>query len=267
MPNAAVGTPLVCCLRSNYILVSELLERICLVEIILTFARFLLLNFIFALCLNAHTAAAFTLNGEVYSESTYVPQYGILTESQIRLIPFKTQNLTTFVGVASQIQNKTKTSQDDLYEENLIMATVGVRYSLHPMISLLAEFRTEDRTRFGILAGNIWLYDVATQRVFTEFYGESLILPSYHNDPVSTLWVKQGLRYEPSEKLYLDPFVEGYTRNSPTPDLGRDTNQLRVGLRTLKVIDSWMVSLLVYQSFVQDETPHEEALFVFGGSF
>ena len=237
-----------------------------MVENILTFARLSILGFL-AFGLNIGHAFAFSIGGEIYSESTYVPQYGILTESQLRLIPFKKESLTTFVGVATQIQNKTKSSQDDLYEKNLVMATAGVRYSLHPMISLLAEYRTEDRSRFGILAGNIWQYDVLTRRVFTEFYGESLIFPSFHNDPVSTLWVKQGLRYEPSQQFYLDPFIEGYVRNSPTPDLGRDTNQLRVGLRALKVIDTWMVSLLVYQSFVQDETPHEEALFVFGGSF
>lgn len=207
------------------------------------------------------------IHGEVYSESTYVPQYGVLTDTQIRLIPFKTEKLTTFVGVATQLQNKTRSSQESLYEKNLVMATAGLRYSLIPMVSLLAELRTEDRTRLGVIAGNMWQYDVWTQKMFTEFYAESLILPDFHNDPISTVWVKQGLRFELAEQFYLDPFLEAYGRRSPTPDLGRDTDQFRVGVRGLKMINTWSVGLLVYYAFPKEESNHEEALFVVGGSF
>lgn len=210
---------------------------------------------------------AFTVNGEVYSESTYVPEYGVLTESQLRLIPYKNDRLTTYVGAAGQLQTKTQDSQSKLYDKSLVMAIVGGRYRITDMLSVLAEYRSEERSRFGIFAGHMWQYNVFQQPVFTEFYGESMILPSFHNDPISTLWVKQGVRYSLAENVLLDPFIEAYLRRSPTPDLGRDTEQLRAGVRAIYLVKTWSFSLLAYQSFPKDEKPHEEVLFVFGGSF
>ncbi len=210
---------------------------------------------------------ALAVGGEVYSESTYVPQYGILTESQVRLVPFKTDRLTTYIGAAGQLQSKTQPNQENLYDKSLVMAMTGARYKILDLLSALAEFRSEERTRFGVFSGSIWSYQFLQQTVFTEYYGESMILPSFHNDPISTLWIKQGLRYLVGQNLLFDPFVEAYLRRSPTPDLGRDTEQLRVGLRTIYLVKDWSFSLLIYQSFPKNETPHEEALFVFGGSF
>lgn len=207
------------------------------------------------------------LSTEVYSESTYVPEYGILSDSQVRLVPLKIESLTGYVGFALQRQDKTRSSQTKLYSEDIVMASAGLRVSLNKYISALAEFRTEDRSRLGLIAGQIWEYSFGKNLVFTEFYGESLILPSFHKDPISTLWIKQGLRYRLTASFILDPFFEIYLRQSPSPELGRDTEQLRAGLRSLYVQNNWSAALLIYQSFPKDERPHEEALLTFGGSF
>ncbi len=207
------------------------------------------------------------LSTEVYSESTYVPQYGILSDTQVRLAPLKTQKITGYIGFALQRQDKTTSSQTKLYSEDLVMASAGLRLSLNSYFSALAEFRTKERSRLGLIAGKIWEYSVRETLLFTEFYGESLILPSFHKNPISTLWLKQGLRYRLGNSLVLDPFVEIYFRQSPSRELGRDTEQARAGLRSLYVQNNWSASLLLYQSFPKNERPHEEALLTFGGTF
>lgn len=207
------------------------------------------------------------LSTEVYSESTYVPEYGVLSDTQVRIAPFHTESVTGYVGFALQRQDKTRSSQTQLYSEDIIMASAGLRIALTPYLSALAEFRTEDRSRLGLIAGNIWEYEISKTLLFSEFYGESLVLPSFHKDPISTLWMKQGLRYRLNKKFILDPFVEVYLRQSPSPELGRDTEQVRGGLRSLYLQDAWSAALLIYQSFPKNERPHEEALLVFGGRF
>lgn len=207
------------------------------------------------------------LTTEFYSESTYVPQYGILSDTQVRLAPYKSESLISYVGFALQRQDKTRPSQTQLYSEDILMASAGLRVSLNKYFSALAEFRTEDRSRLGLLAGQIWEYFFHDRTFFTDFYGESLVLPSFHNDPVTTLWIKQGLRFRISSLWILDPFVEVYFRQSPDPELGRDTEQLRAGLRGFYIQDKWNASLLIYQSFPKDERPHEEVLLTLGGAF
>lgn len=224
--------------------------------------------YVFYICtLSAASSLAYTVQGEIYSESTYVPQYGLLTESHVRIIPKVFGPFIPYLGAATQIQNKTRDSQDRLYAKNYVMAVAGFRYHLLPQIALLAEARTEERGRYGVFAGHLWEYQVQSQNIITDVYAESIVYPSFHNDPVSTLWVKQGLRFRPATHWILDPFIEGYIRKSPTADLGRDTEQLRAGLRTYYIVNAWTFGLLAYQSFPKDEASHEEALIVIGGRF
>lgn len=220
----------------------------------------LLYLYVFSLCtFLAASSLASTVQGEFYSESTYVPRYGVLTESHLRLTPKKIGGFIPYLGVATQIQNKLNDSQERLYQKNYVMGVAGFRYHLLPQIAILAEARTEERSRYGAFAGNIWEYQVKTQSFITDVYAESVVYPSFHSDPVSTLWIKQGLRFRPAAHWVLDPFFEGYVRKSPAPDLGRDTEQWRMGLRTLYIVDTWTLGLLVYTN--------EEALLVIGGRF
>ncbi len=103
--------------------------------------------------------------------------------------------------------------------------------------------------------------------MFSEYYAESFVFPSFHKDPVTAAWLKQGLRFRLSEHFLLDPYLELYLRRSPDPDLGRDTEQARVGLRGIYLLPDFNIQALFYQSFENDRNSHEEALLVFGGSF
>lgn len=207
------------------------------------------------------------IGGELYSESNYVPQYGTLTESQIRWTFRQQTKVIPYIGAATQVQNKTSDSQEDLYEKNGVMAVAGVRAQITPLLSTLAEYRTEERSRLGLYSGNLWQYHFSSQLMFTEYYAESFILPHFDWDPISTVWIKQGLRFSPVTHFFVDPFLEGYIRNSPTPELGRTTQQFRTGVRALYQFKLWSISLLAFESFPNGEKPHEEALLVLGGSF
>lgn len=230
----------------------------------LNFICFLIVN-VFVLLVGITSARA--AMGELYSESTHVPQYGILTETQIRLPVLQSKNAVLFAGAALQRQDSTSSDQAALYEKNRVMAVLGGRWTIWKSLNLLAELRTEERSRGGLFLGDIFEYDLKAVPVFSEFYAESFVLPSFHNDPVTAAWFKQGLRFRLSGNFILDPYFEFYVRRSPDADLGRDTEQARVGLRGICLFGSWNAQILIYESFVKDESSHNEALFVIGGSF
>lgn len=204
--------------------------------------------------------------GEIYSASSYVPKYGVLTDTQLRFVLTSNEHFNLYFGAALQRQDKTEEAQSPLYEKNLYMLTTGLRVPLWKSITFLGELRTENRSHYGITGGDLWSYQVAEQEVFTEAYGESLAYPYFHASPVTTVWIKEGLRYHVGPFL-MDPYAELFATRSPDPNLGRDTEQIRLGLRTIKLLESTSLSLLIYQSFDRNEGNHAEALFVFGGSF
>lgn len=205
--------------------------------------------------------------GEVYSETTYVPEYGFLSDNYLRFFVYEANPVKFYLGLSTQSQGKTKSSQTSLYEKNRVMPLVGLRSHIWKDISGLIEFRTEERSRAGIYAGNIWEYSVKSANVFSEYYVEGMILPSFTNEPIFAGWVKHGLRYKPFNQFFIDPYLEGYLRISPDKDLGRDTQQFRLGVRGIYLWNTWSVSVLTYQSFAKDEKGHLESLLVLGGTF
>lgn len=212
------------------------------------------------------SAAASGRFGEFYSESTYVPKYGVLTDTQLRYVFLKTDSLNLYLGAALQRQDKTDNTQTPLYEKSLSMLTAGLRVPIWKSITFLGEIRSENRSHYGITAGDLWAYPLADQEFFTEAYGESLAYPYFHASPVTTVWAKEGLRYHVGPFM-MDPYAEVFATRSPDPNLGRNTEQIRFGLRTIKLFESTSLSLLVYQSFDRSEGNHAEALLVFGGNF
>lgn len=206
--------------------------------------------------------------GEVYSETTYVPQYGLLTDTQVRAKFFQHEQNVLYVGATLQRQDKISSDDEILYSKNnRALAVLGGRAGLWKSLTAFAEYRSEKRSRFGLYLGDIFEYQFKEAPLFSEVYVESVALPSFHRNPVTTAWFKQGLRYRLSEKSIVDPYIELYSRRSPTADLGRDTDQVRLGVRGIYFFGTWFTQLLVYQSFEKHERDHEEALFVFGGEF
>lgn len=215
-------------------------------------------------------AIAKDFTGELYSENTYVPEFGVITDSQIRMVYTKSELIQPYLGFAHQNQFKTQDSQTKLFDRDFNMGIMGLRLKLHPLLTLIGEYRNESRSRFGLYSGHIWLTQLKSSLIFAEYYAESFVLPDFDNKPITTLWGKLGLRYQITSQLLLDPYLELNYRNSPNRNLGRNIEQFRIGIRSfyfLKNPSGIYLGALLYQSFPKNETPHEEALLVVGGQF
>ncbi len=223
---------------------------------------FMAATYIVSMPANANTVA------EIYSETTFVPQYGLLSETQLRVKLFQAERNVFYIGAVLQRQDKISGDDDDLYSKNRTMAVIGGRIVLWKSLTALAEYRTERRSRYGLFLGEIFEYRFKNAPLFSEFYIEAIALPLFHHNPVTSAWFKQGLRYRLEQTaVIIDPYVEIYTRRSPKADLGRDTEQARVGVRGIYLFNLWSAQILVYESFVKHERAHEEVLFVVGGEF
>lgn len=219
--------------------------------------------FFFLIAMNSSASV-----GEVYFETAHIPQYGLLTDTQVRAKFFQCEQNVLYVGATVQRQDKFSHDDEILYsKKSRTMAVLGGRAVLWKFLTAFAEYRTENRSRFGLYLSEIFEYQFKKAPLFSEVYAESVALPSFHRNPVTTAWFKQGLRYRLSEKFIADPYVELYSRRSPDADLGRDTDQVRAGVRGTYFWGTWFAQLLVYQSFEKHERDHEESLFVVGGEF
>lgn len=206
-------------------------------------------------------------SGEIYSETNYIPDYGLINESNLRLFIYGDNNKKAYIGVSNQSQINTEENQRKLYDKNRVIPIIGIRVHVCKDLHFVAEARTEQRSRIGIYAGNIWEYSIDPLNSFSEYYADAMVLPEYTGKPVLSGWIKQGLRFKPTQYLLIDPYLELYARSSPTPDLGRDTQQGRIGIRAVHVHNSWSFSLLTYQTFPKEGSNHSEALIAIGGTF
>lgn len=230
------------------------------------FMRVLVVFLLFSVTVLPKASAAIA---EVYSETNFVPQFGLLSDAQVRVKLYQSEVSAIYVGAALQRQDKINSDDEILYsKKNRTLAVVGGRITIWKTLTAFAEYRSERRSRYGLYAGNIFEYQFKEMPLFSEVYAETVALPSFHRSPVTTVWFKQGLRNRLTEKFIVDPYAELYLRRSPTPDLGRDTEQVRLGVRGIYLFaTSWSAQLLVYQSFEKHQRDHEEAILVIGGEF
>ncbi|MNL84527.1 hypothetical protein D3C87_2125200 [compost metagenome] len=68
-------------------------------------------------------------------------------------------------------------------------------------------------------------------------------------------------------KLFLDPYMEFYSRQSPTVDLGANLNEGRAGGRLLYMWDKFSVAAHLYQPFASENRDQLAGLLVIGGFF
>lgn len=208
---------------------------------------------------------------EVYSETNYLPAFGLLTDSRLRHSLAKDRFTLLYLGSAFQHQAETARGQDALYVTSVSPLFGAALYPM-PQLGLFVEYRlrltdrngrtqSESDPRFGLTVGDLvrpagpW---------FFEYYGEVIGVPRVAPVPVSTAWLKAGLRQSLIPGLFLDPFAEFFARQSRSPDLGRSTNEARAGLRLIYATEDFSSSVLVYESFRQREV---QGLLVLWGRF
>lgn len=217
---------------------------------------------------------------ELYSENSYYTEYNLVTDTRIRYYQPLLESLYTgidaFVGANLQYQSP---GAKEKYFDDSITPYVGVRGSLFKRIylqfqaglrSIINEDYSGERSQWDprviLSAGDFWQW--SPPQVFTEAYGESTFVPRLDSTPVSTLWVKQGYRFQPLLHLNLDPYAEFYTRDSRSADLGPSMTEVRLGLRTQWVQGGWNVAALMYHPFDRHDTHGDiEGLLVVGGIF
>lgn len=216
---------------------------------------------------------------ELYSESTYYEKYNWVSESRLRYyVPFYRQNIFKvegFLGANWQWQAASDTS----FYSDAVSPTIGARMGLWNKVFLTLEQRyriqySEPRSEGGdpratLSAGDLYYWNggVKAAGLLTEAYGEISSVPRLASTPVSVLWLKQAYRFPFSKGLYLDPYLEYFTRQSEAADLGPALSEFRGGLRGLWIWKSWTVSGMIYRNFSSQERGSIEGLFVVGGIF
>lgn len=224
---------------------------------------------LFALMIFIGESSCFGAVQELYSESLYFREVGIVSDSYVRM---RTESVVwpeSYFGVRAQLQNADATEK---YFENRLIPFIGLQKSFFGNLALIAELRaSEERAtgpsqdqkslrleeRVGIDYGDLWLWgEAGKDSLFTEVYGESFWIPKIDSKLLTSLWLKQGYRFFVAPKWWLDPYIEGRYQDRE--------QSFRAGARALYQIRSWTAALYAYQLF-KIETSETQILLQIGG--
>lgn len=208
--------------------------------------------------------------GDLYSESNYLPTYGLLSETRLRYNFWQRGIFKTYFGIAHQRQDFAG-GKEDIYIPSL-SPMLGVRVRLLAQLHIFAEYRqwitnirnkinSQADPRFGVFAGD---FLNLKGPFFAEYYGEWIAVPRVSRTSVSTLWLKLGLRQPLAPSFYIDPYAEFFVRHTKDLNLGVETSEGRAGLRLLYAPAHWSAAVLVYEAFRENEV---QGLFVVGAEF
>jgi hypothetical protein len=218
---------------------------------------------------------------ELYSENNIYNSDVAVTDSRLRqyfsFVNSENSSIAVeaFLGANWQAQ---LSDSETRYLTNAVSPSLGVRGNWRSLIYLNLEerYRFEYETenpqhvsdpRFVISGGQFLPWDVTKAKyLFTEFYGEASWVYRVDPAPVSTVWVKQGYRVPVSSQLYIDPYVEFYSRQSSNDNLGTNLNEGRAGGRLLFTWQKFSAAAHVYQP-IASLNNSLAGLFVVGGVF
>ncbi|MFS4461187.1 hypothetical protein [Bdellovibrio sp. HCB2-146] len=228
------------------------------------------------------SSAQAAFHNSLYSESTYYESYDVVTESRLKslFIWEEGENMSAGAYVGASIQYQTPNAPQKYYD-NALTPQAGLQFGFLKKITLQlqAGYRNviEEKSQAtsesewdprAILSAGDFLYWSPSSPLFTEYYGEASYVPRLSSTPVSSAWLKAGMRYSPLKNIYADPYAEGFIRESRSPDLGPSMTQWRVGGRLLWTTTEWNVAALLYHNINSNETSSPiEGLFVVGGNF
>jgi hypothetical protein len=222
--------------------------------------------------------------GELYSENNLYTKDVLTTDTRLRqyfsLLSKSPSDVTfdieAFVGASWQAQFLDSATQ---YLTDAVSPAAGLRANWQQWVYLTFEERyrfeyqnentkNQSDPRLVLSGGQFlpWLNNQA-QYLFTEFYGEASWVYRIDPAPVSTLWVKQGYRIPVAAKLYADPYVEFYARQSSNPDLGASLNEGRAGGRLAYSLAKFSLAAHLYLPFASENRDKLAGLFVVGGLF
>ena len=208
--------------------------------------------------------SATRMYAELYSENNIYNSDIAVTDSRLRqyfsfLNSQKTQvNLEAFLGVNWQAQ---LSDSETRFLTNAVSPSLGLRANWRQWVYLTLEERSRfeydnenpqnvSDPRFVISSGQFLPWEMTQAKyLFTEFYGEASWVYRVAPAPVGTVWVKQGYRLPVLSRLYVDPYLEFYSRQSSNEELGTTLNEGRAGGRLLYTWDKFSAAAHVYQPF------------------
>lgn len=190
---------------------------------------------------------------QLYSQTYYDSRFeGATNETRLRA-NIKTKHLTPYFGV--NFSHDLSDGRSPQLIEDIVSPTLGTQFDKIPFISLFLErrwhhqYKSDKREidnkemRYGAF---IYHYHKFNFNLFSETYGEMVVVDRVDNRPVTTIWSKLGFRYRPNQWFRQDFYSEGFTRISPNLGYGPDQNDLRLGSRVAILYQYWAVSLSAY---------------------
>jgi hypothetical protein len=163
--------------------------------------------------------------------------------------------------------------------ENAFIPTLGAEFLLFnkPYVSVFSEkrqiYRTEslngqnqdDELRVGLV---YYHKQFLVDRFFGETYGEWSQIDRVSTRAVFTTWLKMGYSINVATRVSVDPFIEGFTRQSGNIGYGPLENEWRSGLRVNCDCYGMYVGGLVTHSMTSNINPGGfDALLVFSARF
>lgn len=201
---------------------------------------------------------------ELYSENLSAEgqsSAGVLTETRLRLFLLPEQKyVRPFLGGYHNSFSQGPT----LGALGLIGTPANLQIVVEGRQVYSQDRPYENEVRYGLVGGS---WHSFSRSHFLETYGESFVVPRLHPAPVTTLFLRWGLRSELAKGLYLDGFVQPWARESPSLDLGSRGIELRPGVRAIWWIDAFAVAAYInYREKITPRTdPQWEAMLVLQG--
>lgn len=240
----------------------------------------------FCVCLVCASGFAFgndeklQIRGELYSETYYDSRFdGAVIDTRFyNYFEFFEKRLRPYLGV-----HGTRDLSNDgapLAIENAYMPAAGLEVQLlnKPYVFAFTQkrwiYRTEslnnewqdEEVRIGLIYYHKQFH---WKKTFFETYGEWINIDRVSTRSVFTTWLKAGVNIPVSKPISLDPFFEGFTRQSGDPGYGPLENEIRAGLRlNTSFIPNLYVGSLVTYSLASNINPGKyDALLVISSRF
>ncbi len=218
--------------------------------------------------------------GEFYSETYYDSRFdGAVTDSRFyNRFKFLEDKVQPYLGL--RFTRDLSNNGAPLAIENAVMPTLGLSVNLLPYpyyLSLFAEkrfiYRTEslagdwqsEEFRYGLI---YYFKKYLFKKSFVETYGDWIQIDRVSERSVYTTWIKLGYRVGLFENLSVDPYAEGFTRQSGDPGYGPLENEWRLGARVNTDISGLYVGGIVHYSIMTNINPGQfDALLVLSMRF
>ncbi len=200
-------------------------------------------------------------HSQFYSESSYYNDYAFVTDSRLRYLhPIAENNIfktEAYFGVSLQLQTL---GANEKYYDNNTNPAVGFKTIFYKKIGLILQAGYKNyigenyqgtRSVWDpkvVLAGeDFWAWD--NPLLFSEGSFEFAYVPRLDSTPVTTLSIKQGLRFQPTGNINVDALGEINRLEARNPNAGLSNTEVRLGVRSAWESKTWNVAAVLFHAY------------------